>query len=79
MWQTSTRLLGATTQKTAIIVLTAVRTSNPTTHVRFEVLTEVKMAEISPEVRDSYVPQKRWFLPTSPQGVNPQKTNIDNF
>jgi hypothetical protein len=28
-WQTSTRLHGATTQKTAIFVLTAVRTSNP--------------------------------------------------
>jgi hypothetical protein len=29
-WWTSTRLHGATTQKTAIFILTAVRTSNPT-------------------------------------------------
>jgi hypothetical protein len=29
-WQTSTRLRGATTQKTAIFIFTAVRTSNPT-------------------------------------------------
>jgi hypothetical protein len=32
-WVVATRLHGATTQKTAICVLTAVRTSNPTNRI----------------------------------------------
>jgi hypothetical protein len=52
---TSTRLHGATTQKTAIFVLTAVRTSNPTNFINMSTQNEV-VCQLVQTALDSLLP-----------------------